>query len=80
VSRPLSVTNLAKGPLEPLSEREREVLLEVALGRSNREIAESLIVSEETVRTHLKSAFRKLEVNDRTQAVVVALKHGLIGV
>lgn len=78
--RPVSANNLEKEPLEPLSEREREVLLEVALGRSNREIAESLIVSEETVRTHLKSVFRKLEVNDRTQAVVVALKHGLIGV
>lgn len=63
---------------ETLSEREREVLQGVAVGRSNREIAESLVVGEETVRTHLKSAFRKLNVNDRTQAVVVALKQGLI--
>jgi DNA-binding NarL/FixJ family response regulator len=63
---------------ENLSEREREVLRGVALGQSNREIAESLIVSEETIRTHLKSAFRKLGVNDRTQAVVTALKHGML--
>ncbi|HEX2913288.1 MAG TPA: response regulator transcription factor [Chloroflexia bacterium] len=65
---------------ERLSERELEVLKGVALGQNNREIAESLIVGEETVRTHLKSAFRKLGVNDRTQAVVVALKNGLISV
>lgn len=63
---------------ESLSERELEVLRGVALGQSNREIAEALIVGEETVRTHLKSAFRKLGVNDRTQAVVVALKNGLL--
>jgi DNA-binding NarL/FixJ family response regulator len=64
--------------LETLSEREREVIQGVALGQSNREIAQTLIVGEETVRTHLKSAFRKLGVNDRTLAVVVALKQGLI--
>ncbi|NWJ47873.1 MAG: response regulator transcription factor [Chloroflexi bacterium] len=63
---------------EPLSEREKQVLQGVARGQSNREIAEVLIVGEETVRTHLKSAFRKLGVNDRTLAVVVALKKGLI--
>jgi DNA-binding NarL/FixJ family response regulator len=63
---------------ESLSERELQVLKGVALGQSNREIAEQLIVGEETVRTHLKSAFRKLRVNDRTHAVVMALKQGLI--
>lgn len=63
---------------ERLSERELEVLRSVALGRNNREIAETLVVGEETVRTHLKSAFRKLGVNDRTQAVVVALRQGLL--
>lgn len=63
---------------ESLSEREREVLRGVALGQSNREIAESLIVGEETIRTHLKSAFRKMGVNDRTQAVVLALKYGML--
>lgn len=64
--------------IEVPSEREREVLLGVALGQSNREIAAQLTVSEETVRTHLKSIFRKLEVSDRTQAVVVALKNGFL--
>jgi two-component system response regulator DegU len=68
------------GVVERLSEREIEVLKEVALGQNNREIAEALVVSEETVRTHLKSAFRKLSVNDRTQAVVVALKQGIISI
>lgn len=67
-----------KGSGEGLSEREREVLVGAALGRSNREIAENLMVGEETVRSHFKSTFRKLNVNDRTQAVVVALKRGLI--
>lgn len=66
------------GARERLSERELEVLQGVALGQNNREIAENLIVGEETVRTHLKSAFRKLGVNDRTQAVVVAVKQGFI--
>jgi DNA-binding NarL/FixJ family response regulator len=73
-SRPLKPT------VERLSEREIEVLKEVALGQNNREIAEVLFVSEETVRTHLKSAFRKLGANDRTQAVVVALKQGIISI
>ncbi len=63
---------------ENLSERESEVLRSVAAGRNNREIAEALVVGEETIRTHLKSIFRKLGVNDRTQAVVVALRHGLL--
>ncbi len=67
-----------KEPSEKLTERELEVLRGVALGQNNREIAQSLIVGEETIRSHLKSAFRKLEVNDRTQAVVVALKQGLL--
>lgn len=63
---------------ESLSEREREVLRGVALGQSNREIGESLFLSEETVRTHLKNIFRKLGVSDRTQAVVMALKSGIL--
>ncbi len=73
-----AITRAEKPLVETLSEREREVIQGVALGQSNREIAETLIVGEETVRTHLKSAFRKLGVNDRTLAVVVALKQGLI--
>lgn len=78
IHKPPSITRAEKPLIENLSEREREVIQGVALGQSNREIAETLIVGEETVRTHLKSAFRKLGVNDRTLAVVVALKQGLI--
>ncbi len=70
----------AAAPVEKLTEREIEVLKEVALGQNNREIAETLVVSEETVRTHLKSAFRKLGATDRTQAVVIALKHRIISI
>lgn len=77
-AKPPATTNSPFG--ESLSEREREVLRGVALGQSNREIAESLIVGEETIRTHLKSTFRKLGVNDRTQAVVLALKYGMLEV
>ncbi len=59
-----------------LSAREREVLRHVARGRTNREIAAALVVSEATVKTHLLNAFAKLGVDDRTAAVVTALERG----
>jgi DNA-binding NarL/FixJ family response regulator len=59
-----------------LSAREREVLGHVARGRTNREIAAALVVSEATVKTHLLNAFAKLGVDDRTAAVVTALERG----
>ena len=61
-----------------LSEREREVLRRLALGHTNREIAEELMVSSETVKTHVGNILAKLHLVHRTQAVVYALKHGLI--
>ena len=61
-----------------LSEREREVLRRLALGYTNREIAEELMVSSETVKTHVGNILAKLHLVHRTQAVVYALKHGLI--
>ena len=63
-----------------LSRREREVLQEVAAGMSNREIGERLNIAEQTVKNHLGNAMRKLELHDRTRAVVVAMGHGLIAV
>jgi two-component system NarL family response regulator len=63
-----------------LSERECEVLRLVARGKSNREISESLNVAEGTVKMHLNHILTKLQVRDRTQAVVVALKRGIIGI
>ena len=61
-----------------LSERECEVLRLVARGRSNREISESLNIAEGTVKMHINHILSKLQVSDRTQAVVVALKRGII--
>jgi DNA-binding NarL/FixJ family response regulator len=63
---------------DSLSEREIEVLRLVATGKANKEIAGELSVSEDTVKAHLKSVFAKLNVGDRTQAVTLALKRGII--
>lgn len=61
-----------------LSERELSVLKELTHGRSTREVADSLHLSEETIKTHLKSIFRKLEVRDRAEAVAEAFRRGLV--
>ena len=61
-----------------LTAREMEVIACIARGCSNRDIAESLYVSEKTVKNHLTSIFRKLHVNDRTQALIYVLKHKLM--
>lgn len=63
---------------ERLTEREREVLEELAQGKSTREMAESLVVAEETIKTHLTHIYQKLGVNDRVQAVALALRRGLV--
>jgi two-component system NarL family response regulator len=63
---------------EELSEREMEVLRCLAKGRNNREIAASLFISEDTVKTHLKNIFAKLSVEDRTSAVLAAVRHGIV--
>jgi DNA-binding NarL/FixJ family response regulator len=62
----------------PLSAREIEVLDCVAQGLSNKEIADELFVTEQTVKNHMTSVLRKLDVNDRVQAVLYAVKHGWI--
>jgi DNA-binding NarL/FixJ family response regulator len=64
----------------PLTDREVEVLQLVYRGRRNKEIASALLISEETVRVHLKNVFSKLDVTDRTAAVNVALRRGIIHV
>jgi DNA-binding NarL/FixJ family response regulator len=68
----------ATGPgrgLDALTAREREVLAELAQGRSNREIARALHVAEKTVKAHVSSVLAKLGVQDRTQAALFAVRH-----
>jgi len=60
-----------------LTSREREVLTLIARGRTNREIAADLCVSEKTVKTHISNIFSKLQVSERTQAALYAVRHGL---
>jgi DNA-binding NarL/FixJ family response regulator len=63
---------------EVLTEREIEVLKQVAEGNRNREIAERLFISEETVKVHIKHIMEKLGASDRTQAVSIGLRRGII--
>ena len=63
---------------DSLSEREVGVLKLVSLGQANKEIARALSISEDTVKGHLKSIFTKLDVSDRTQAVTLAARRGII--
>lgn len=69
---------MREGRRVALSERELEVVRLVAAGRSNREIAQALFVSEATVKTHLGKAFGKLGVNSRTAAVAAARRIGVL--
>ncbi len=67
-----------KDKIERLTKREREVLIQVASGMFNKEIADSLLISERTVKNHISSIFKKIEVSDRTQAAVFAIRNNLI--
>src|SRR5438034_11642646 len=67
-----------KDSYSPLSSREVEILDYIAQGNSNKEIAKSLKISDQTVKNHITSILKKLSVNDRTAAVVHALRHGWI--
>jgi DNA-binding NarL/FixJ family response regulator len=63
---------------EPLTERETEVLRQLARGKSNKEIAAALVIAEKTVRTHVSSILAKLGVASRTQAALHAVRSGLV--
>ena len=61
-----------------LTEREREVLALVARGNTNKQIAEALYVSEKTARNHVSHMYEKLQIYDRSQAVLYAVRKGLV--
>ena len=77
--RELVVQDRAAAPIfAPLSPREAEILDHIAQGMANKEVAFALSISEQTVKNHMSSVLRKLAVNDRTQAVVYAVRQGWI--
>jgi len=67
-----------KNLLEELTKRELDVLKEIAKGKSNKEIASSLFITEKTVKTHVSNLLAKLELADRTQAALYAVKNKLV--
>jgi two-component system, NarL family, response regulator LiaR len=71
------LTRTSKHSIE-LTEREQEVLRQLALSRTNHEIAQALTISDETVKTHVGNILTKLQLAHRTQAVIYALKKGII--
>lgn len=76
--RRLSQLNTQGSPLTELAEKEVDILRCVAMGLSNKEIAEQLAYSEKTVKNYLSVIFQKLGIRDRTQAAIFAFRHGLI--
>jgi len=74
----LVTRDVDKEKIESLTKRELELLIQVASGLSNKEIALSLDISERTVKNHISNIFKKIDVSDRTQAAVFAIKNDLI--
>lgn len=77
-SQSIGLTFSSQEPMQPLTNREKEVLQLVAQGSNNNEIADKLFVREVTVKTHLNSVFKKLNVTNRTQAVLLAMQMNLL--
>ena len=67
-----------KSQVDDITEREREVVRLVAQGRSNHDIAQELVISEKTVKTHISNILSKLNLQDRTQLAIYAIKKGLV--
>lgn len=70
--------DIDKDKIDLLTSREYEVLIQVANGMSNKEIATNLNISERTVKNHISNIFKKIDVSDRTQAAVFAIKNNII--
>ena len=70
-------SNTSLHPHDELTEREREILLLIAEGKANQEIADELFIALKTVKTHVSNILSKLGVSDRTQAVIYAFRHNL---
>jgi NarL family two-component system response regulator LiaR len=78
VAHPSLTTGETETIVEDLTSRELEVVRLVAQGRSNQDIARELVISEKTVKTHVSNALGKLDLNDRTQLAIFAIKKGLV--
>ena len=72
--------DVEKEKLNLLTKREVDVLKLMAVGSYNKEIGEKLNISERTVKNHISSIFKKIEVSDRTQAAIFAIKNNLINI
>ncbi|MFD7916026.1 LuxR C-terminal-related transcriptional regulator [Streptomyces sp. NPDC059752] len=70
----------SREPVSSLTAREREILVLVSQGKSNRRVASSLGISEKTVRNHLSAVFSKVGASDRTQAVVMGIRGGIVSI
>ena len=77
-SKSIDISIKPEGDIEPLTEREKEVLSLAAKGASNQDIAKKLFVRDVTVKTHMNTIFKKLKVTNRTQAVLLALQTKII--
>ncbi len=74
----LANRDIDRDKIDLLTSREYEVLIQVANGMSNKEIATNLNISERTVKNHISNIFKKIDVSDRTQAAVFAIKNNII--
>lgn len=74
----LVARDVDKEKIDSLTKRELEVLIQVANGMSNKEIATNLNISERTVKNHISNIFKKIDVSDRTQAAVFAIRNDII--
>lgn len=78
LNKKLLTRDVDKDKIDSLTSRELEVLIQVANGMFNKEIATSLNISERTVKNHISNIFKKIDVSDRTQAAVFAIKNDII--